>query len=168
MTVARLVYFLLPSHKGCGISARWMAKGFVAADILSFAIQAVGGSMIADQQDREKASTGQKVYMVGIGVQLVFVLAFAAITCVFYRDLEEAIRKGELRRNNNWNRPVIWTVFAVLLLIVVSWHFDGRLARYILANAALLDSHRLPICRVWRRCIILEFNPLQRVIPTVP
>src|SRR5690242_9085652 len=51
MLVARLVHFLLPlnSQKILGLSPRWLAKAFVAADVVSFFIQAAGGGMLAGQ-----------------------------------------------------------------------------------------------------------------------
>ncbi|KAK5655742.1 hypothetical protein OQA88_5279 [Cercophora sp. LCS_1] len=119
MIVARLVHFLLPNEHILGMSPRWLAKGFVAADIVSFIIQAAGGAMLANNEDHDIARTGQQVYMAGIGVQLFFVVVFGVVTGVFIRRLEQRIREGTLVRSMAWVRPLMWVLVGVILLIVV-------------------------------------------------
>jgi len=118
MVVARLVHFLLPERKVV-LTARWIAKVFVAADILSFGVQAVGGSMLADDEDEERARMGQKIYMGGIGIQLGFVLIFVFVAAKLQRRLWVLMKNGKVQRSEAWIQPVVWTVFAVLFLIVV-------------------------------------------------
>ncbi|KAH7136364.1 RTA1 like protein-domain-containing protein [Dactylonectria macrodidyma] len=117
MVIARLVHFLLPERKAI-LSARWIAKSFVAADVLSFAVQAVGGSMLADD-DPEQKETGRRIYIGGIAIQLLFVLIFIVVAGKFVRRLRALMTDGKLEREETWVRPVIWTVFAGLFLIVV-------------------------------------------------
>ena len=119
MVVARLIYFLLPEQKVFNVNARWLAKGFVTADVVSFLVQAAGGSMLADQNDKDKARLGQKVYMAGIAVQLVFVIIFILVSIQFQRRLSNLIKAGKLDRPTAWVQPLVWTIFAVLALIMV-------------------------------------------------
>lgn len=119
MIVARLVYFLLPQKRILGMSPRWLAKIFVAADIVSFLVQAVGGSMLANTEGGETVITGQHIYMGGIGVQLFFVAIFGVVTVIFFRRVEQQIRAGIFTRNTAWVRPLIWVLISVILLIVV-------------------------------------------------
>lgn len=124
MVVARLVYFLLPpgQQKILRLSPRWLAKGFVAADVVSFFIQAAGGGLLANQDGGETVEIGQRVYMAGIGVQLAFVVLFVVVTVLFALRLERLMRAGllEARCNSAWIRPLVWSVLAVIALIVVS------------------------------------------------
>jgi hypothetical protein len=119
MVISRLIYFLHPKQQALGVSARWIAKGFVAADIVSFMVQAGGGALMADQQNTENADLGRKIYMAGVGVQLFFVLLFVVVVVSFYRQLSSDIRNGTLKNRNRWIRPLVLVIFLVLILIVV-------------------------------------------------
>ncbi|KAK0648568.1 RTA1 like protein-domain-containing protein [Cercophora newfieldiana] len=119
MIVARLVYYLLPQERILGMSPRWLAKIFVAADIVSFLVQAVGGAMLANTEGGEVVITGQRIYMGGIGVQLFFVTVFGVVTVVFFRRVQQRIRSGTLARDTAWVQPLIWVLISVILLIVV-------------------------------------------------
>ncbi|EHK21678.1 uncharacterized protein TRIVIDRAFT_6014, partial [Trichoderma virens Gv29-8] len=119
MVVSRLIYFLHPKQAALGIPARWLAKGFVTADIISFVIQAAGGALMADQSSTENSNLGRKIYMAGVGVQLFFVLIFAVVVISFYRQVSCDIRTGILKNRNRWIRPLILIIFLVLILIVV-------------------------------------------------
>ena len=111
MTLARLVYFLHPGRKAAGIPATWLAKAFVASDIVSFVVQAAGGAMLAGD-DKDTSDLGRKIYMAGVGVQLALVLAFFVIFASFYRELN-GLKYGR------YTRALMWAICAVLLLIVV-------------------------------------------------
>ncbi len=87
------------------MSSRWLAKGFVAADVVSFLVQAAGGGMIAGQDDADAVSTGQHVYMGGIGIQLFFVVIFVVITVAFWRRVDQIMQTAGLRRDATWVRP---------------------------------------------------------------
>lgn len=123
MTVARLVHLLHPRRRIMSISAPWLAKCFVTADVACFIIQAAGGVLIADQNDDENADLGSKVYMAGIGVQLGCVLAFIVVHCRFYRVMVRALRTtrdGKREGRNRWTMRLFWVVYLVLGLIIVS------------------------------------------------
>lgn len=147
MATARLVYFLHPDRKALRIPANWLAKGFVTVDILSFIIQAAGGALMADQHNAKTSDLGRKVYMVGVAVQLVFVLVFMVVAASFYKDVDHDIRTGGSKTRNRWIRPLLWTIFVVLILIVV------RTLRYQLqcvdsSNGDLLGTHHISFHRV--------------------
>ncbi|KAL9487834.1 hypothetical protein ACSS6W_000111 [Trichoderma asperelloides] len=118
MVVSRLIYFLHPKQAALAIPARWLAKGFVAADIISFIVQAAGGALMADQHSTENADLGRKVYMAGVGVQLFFVVIFVVVVISFYHQMSCDIRTGTLKNRNRWIRPLILVIFLVLILIV--------------------------------------------------
>ncbi|KAL6693194.1 RTA1 like domain-containing protein [Trichoderma pleuroticola] len=118
MVVSRLIYFLHPKQTSLRIPARWLAKGFVTADIISFIVQAAGGALMADQHSTENASLGRKIYMAGVGSQLFFVLIFVVVVTSFYRQVSFDIRTGTLKNRNRWIRHLILVIFLVLVLIV--------------------------------------------------
>lgn len=119
MVVSRLIYFLHPKQAALAIPARWLAKGFVAADIISFIVQAAGGALMADQNSTENSDLGRKVYMAGVGIQLFFVVIFVVVVISFYHQVSRDIRTGTLKNRNRWIRPLILVIFLVLILIVV-------------------------------------------------
>lgn len=126
MVLARLVHLLHPRQRALGIPAPRLAKGFVLADVVSFAVQAAGGAMMANQDGgADKVRLGQHVYMAGVGVQLAFVLVFVVVVVAFHRDMMRLRRSGKVEgpgggRVSRWVRPLIWVVYVVLGLIVVS------------------------------------------------
>jgi hypothetical protein len=148
MVVARLIYFLLPSNsqKILGLPPRWLAKAFVAVDVLSFLIQAAGGGMLAGQDGGETIQTGQRIYMAGIGVQLAFVVMFAIVTVLFTMRLEHLIgaRLLEERHNITVTRHLVWSMLAVIGLIVVRIpNIDP--SRDPLLTSPLAGPHCLPL-----------------------
>lgn len=119
MVVSRLIYFLHPKQAALSIPARWLAKGFVAADVISFIVQAAGGALMADQDNAGNADLRRKIYMAGVGVQLFFVMIFVIVVISFYHQISCDIRTGTLKNRNRWIRPLILVIFFVLILIVV-------------------------------------------------
>ncbi|XWW99349.1 hypothetical protein V2A60_007358 [Cordyceps javanica] len=119
MIVSRLVYFLDSARQVLRIRATWLAKGFVSADIVCFAVQAVGGALMAGGQDNQKnADLGKKIYMVGCSIQLVCVVVFVFVVAAFYRNVLRDIRAGTAKTRNRWIEPLLWVIFLVLVLIV--------------------------------------------------
>jgi hypothetical protein len=145
MVMARLIYFLHPDQKAVGIRATWLAKGFVAVDIVAFIIQAAGGAMIADQDDTSVVETGQKIYMAGIAVQLFFVALFITVTFSFHRNMIRLWDGGKLERPAPVVIRLIWAIYAVLLLIVVR-KFQTLLliSRNQLNNIRYIGSDNIP------------------------
>ncbi|KAM5357331.1 hypothetical protein ACJZ2D_016379 [Fusarium nematophilum] len=119
MIVARLVHFLHPQRRMIGISAQWLAKLFVTADVMCFIIQAAGGVLIADQNSKDNAALGRKIYMAGAGVQLGCVAIFIVVHTLFYRVLFLNARIGKLETRNRWTKSLFWIVYLVLGLIIV-------------------------------------------------
>jgi hypothetical protein len=117
MTVARLVYYVLPEKRVWNIRAGILTRIFVGLDIFSFLVQAAGGSMMSNQGDQTIIQNGQRVYMTGIGVQGLFILAFACLTWTFYLKVANLDR---FDRNIKRVRQLIWTLYIVLMLIMVS------------------------------------------------
>jgi hypothetical protein len=166
MIVARLVYFLHPQRRIVGISAQWLAKCFVTADMMCFIIQAVGGVLIADQNSDDNAELGRKIYMAGVGVQLGCVLVFIVVHCFFYRVLALNARVGKLKIQNRRTMPLFWVIYVVLGLIIVSTPPIVTKHKYKLTLAWLGTNH-LPSCGVQPGCLNVERDPAPRAIPVI-
>ncbi|OAA75707.1 RTA1 domain protein [Akanthomyces lecanii RCEF 1005] len=109
MVVSRLVYFLDSAKKVLRIRATWMAKGFVSTDMVCFAVQAIGGGLMAGGQDHPKsADLGKKIYMAGCGIQLACVIVFVFVVAAFYRGVLRDTRAGTAKTRNRWIQPLFW------------------------------------------------------------
>lgn len=118
MTVARLIHYMLPSQQVYGIKASVLTKLFVWLDIFSFLVQGVGGSLLSNQDEGGKAivSAGQKVYVVGVGVQALFIIAFSIMTISYYRRLDA---EGHPDRNISRAKKLTWALLVAFALIMV-------------------------------------------------
>lgn len=115
MTVARMIYFSLPEKKIWGVRAVRLTLVFIWLDIVCFLVQAAGGMLLSNDGDARITRIGQQVYMAGIGVQMAFLIVFGAMTAWFYYLLIQL--EG---RNIGRMRFLIWTMLAVLVLVMVS------------------------------------------------
>ncbi|KAH7150498.1 RTA1 domain protein [Dactylonectria estremocensis] len=114
MTVARMIYFRIPEKKIWGVRAIRMGTLFIWLDVICFIVQLGGGVLLSNNDDANLADIGKKLYMAGVGVQLAFVLIFIVLTGFFYRQLVQLEGSGIGRM-----RYLIWTMLAVLILVVV-------------------------------------------------
>jgi hypothetical protein len=147
MITSRLTRLYTPDRKTCLLTPRWLAKVFVTADIISFFVQAAGGSMLANQDDPKTTKLGQQVYMAGVGVQLAFVVIFVGVVFVFWRNFEAralegggfglgvrgeevgSVEEGVIGHGERKSVvKLIWAVLAVLTLIIVSSNFSPLLS----------------------------------------
>lgn len=68
----------------------------------------------------DMADIGRNIYMVGVGIQLAFVIAFLAITIMLHRRLISNSRSGIIKLRRRFTNWLLWAVYVVLILIVVS------------------------------------------------
>lgn len=115
MTVARMVHFALPEQRIWGVRAAKLTLIFIWLDVVCFLVQAGGGALLSGDNPANLLAIGMKVYMAGIGVQMGFVVIFSAMTLWFYYRVHQVAGGGGIGRM----RYLIWTLLAVLLLIVV-------------------------------------------------
>lgn len=119
MTTARLVHYLIPDRRVAGIKASSLTKYFVLADIASFIVQAVGGTMLSGNPPVSTMKIGMDIYRGGIGLQQLFILIFAYLTIQFHRRMLERDRNGLVPGSIKWKR-LTWALYGVLTLITVS------------------------------------------------
>ena len=142
MLLGRMVYFFLPEQKVLGINAIRFARYFVAADIASFFIQAIGGSILSQgtNESTKQLNLGLHIYMAGIGIQEGFILFFATLAIMFHRRMIQLEREGilELKGQLSW-RPLLYTLYASLTLITVRIIF--RLVQYASGFLSTIPTH---------------------------
>ena len=125
MTAGRMIWYFLPEKQIYRVKATSLTKYFVWADFITFLIQASGGSLLSSQ-DGSTIKIGQHVYMGGTGLQQLFIVLFTVLIVRFHRRMKELEGAGAMIRVENWRR-LIYTLYAVLLLITVSSHLAAVL-----------------------------------------
>jgi len=119
MTVARLIYYILPDQTVFRIKATTLTKIFVWLDIVAFLVQAVGGTMLSSTDESPKLlRPGQQTYMTGIGIQMGFIILFGVFTARFYIKMKRDNRPDRPIRLAKW---LVAALYAVFVLIVVSF-----------------------------------------------
>ncbi|EQB56579.1 RTA1 domain-containing protein [Colletotrichum gloeosporioides Cg-14] len=117
MTLGRMIHFFHPSRSLLRLPATFFAALFVALDVVSFIIQLVGGSMAGPTAPPEEQMRAIHIYMGGIGLQEVFILAFVGLAYVFQRNMRRA-EKLDGRQKQGW-RPLVWALYFSLGSITV-------------------------------------------------
>ncbi|KAK1857219.1 rta1 domain protein, partial [Colletotrichum chrysophilum] len=116
MTLGRMIHFFHPSRSLLRVPATFFAALFVALDVVSFIIQLVGGSMAGPTAPPEEQMRAIHIYMGGIGLQEVFILAFVGLALIFQRDMRRA---EKLHNGREGWRPLVWALYFSLGSITV-------------------------------------------------
>jgi hypothetical protein len=140
MVFARVVHFYSPTRKVWFFSPSSLALIFVTLDIVSFAVQIVGGGMAGPGSSADAQKKGLNIYMGGIGLQEGFIVLFLGLVIKFHRDQLQAERVGRLAANKNggW-KWLIWALYGCLLAITIRIIY--RLAEF---SAGLGANNPLP------------------------
>jgi len=117
----------MESKRVLKINAASLAKYFVWADVFTFIVQAVGGTMVSPGSSATVVDVGLKVYMVGIGLQELFILLFLALMIRFHVRMNTMDKTMISIREVSW-RPLQWALYSVLLAITVRIIY--RIAEY--------------------------------------
>jgi RTA1 like protein len=141
MTVARMVHCFIPEKKVAGIKAATLTKIFVWLDIVSFLVQAAGGTVLSGNPPESTRKLGQNIYMCGVGVQQLFIVLFMVLAIRFHRRMAQLDRERMLDRGLRW-KAMIYTIYAVLALITVSL-LSGKARPESRANRNLVDANRV-------------------------
>lgn len=116
-----MIHYLIPEKRVYNIKASSITKYYVWADIISFIVQAVGGTMLSGNPPVSTMKIGMDIYRAGIGLQEFFILTFFFVTTKFHREMLSRDRSGLVDRSIKW-RALTWAIYAVLTLITVSNH----------------------------------------------
>ena len=140
MLLARMIHFYLPPKHDVvfRLRARRIALIFVLFDIAAFLVQMVGGTIINPEFDPDINDIGVKVYMGGVGMQLIFISLFIGIAIQFQRMVSKPTLHYVLANSIGDNGPdryeeqyrhfrphkkpaalrLLYTVYFVLFLII--------------------------------------------------
>jgi hypothetical protein len=120
MVFARIVHFYSPTRKVWLFSPSMLALIFVTLDIVSFAIQIVGGGMAGPGASPESQKKGLDIYMGGIGMQEGFIVLFLGLVVKFHLDQLQSERVGRVPadRMAGW-KWMIWALYGCLLAITI-------------------------------------------------
>jgi hypothetical protein len=138
MTAGRLLWMFHPEKRVWKVKAISIGKYFVWLDILSFLVQAVGGAMLSPGGSASAMKTGKNIYMLGVGIQQLFIILFFALIVRFHYDMVQQERNGLPAKAGRW-KWLTYALYVVLVLITVRIVF--RLAEF---SAGTDVSNRLP------------------------
>ncbi|KAL2182216.1 hypothetical protein L209DRAFT_760323 [Thermothelomyces heterothallicus CBS 203.75] len=142
MTFARMVLYWHPENGVGGLRSIVIARCFVFADILSFVVQLVGGSMATAELHGKLGLAAVYVYMAGVGLQQLFILVFLGLMIAFQRrcsreplyddgdsdyDSDSDAAAAAAADKPSW-RPLLYGLYAVLVFITIRIIF--RLIEY--------------------------------------
>ncbi|PNS21343.1 hypothetical protein CAC42_1122 [Sphaceloma murrayae] len=127
MTFARMVHYSLPEKRIWRIKGSSLAKYFVWADIVAFIVQAVGGLMASPGASQDIIKIGIDIYMVGIGVQEMFILTFVGLMVIFHRSSMQLEQVSIPVRDRSW-RPLLYALYGVL--VAITTRIIYRIAEY--------------------------------------
>jgi hypothetical protein len=121
MTAGRLIYTFHPNKRVWAIKAISLGKWFVWLDIVSFLIQATGGTMLNPSNDEKTMDLGKKIYMSGVGVQQGFIILFLALIVKFHMDALALDRQGLLPTGaSNGRKSPMWKWLTYSLYVVLA------------------------------------------------
>jgi hypothetical protein len=150
MVLGRMIYYFIPSRSLLYIPASTIAAMFVGLDFVSFIVQLVGGSMAGPTSSPADQMKAIRVYMGGIGLQQLFIVAFVSLAARFHLEMAKA---GQHVPTNGHGRKgwkgLLVTLYVSLGLITVS-------QLPLLSNSELghssrvlttpeIDSHSIPV-----------------------
>ncbi|KAI9736169.1 MAG: hypothetical protein M1834_001054 [Cirrosporium novae-zelandiae] len=122
MAFGRIVLWVVPkSHqtfRQLWMPFRYITPLFVSFDVLSFAVQCVGGAMVASADTTTKANKGKNVVLVGLGIQLVTFGFFVLASMRFAFVLRTKLNSLPLPTETNW-RFLLTTVNAASATILI-------------------------------------------------
>jgi hypothetical protein len=122
MILGRMVYYFLPEKILLRVHASKFSLCFVLLDIVSFIVQAAGGTILSGNNVPPRLMTiGKNIYIAGIGLQQFFILIFFAVAIVFHRRVLVLEREGALAKSGKtgW-RCLLYVLYVTLVLISVS------------------------------------------------
>lgn len=87
MLLARMTYFFVPTRRLLGLPALAVSGVFVGLSSAVAAVQAVGTALVYPTAPPWDKDRGMKVYMGGLALQLVFILAFLVFAAKFHLQM---------------------------------------------------------------------------------
>jgi magnesium-transporting ATPase (P-type) len=115
MSLGRTVRLLQAEHH-CPIRISWLTKIFVAGDVVSFAVQAIG-AVIISQQTKENLRRGSQIVIVGLVVQMLFFGLFMLTGLLIHWRTNRQPTDRSRNPAIPW-KPHFWTLYMASLIIL--------------------------------------------------
>ncbi|KAH7112589.1 RTA1 like protein-domain-containing protein [Dactylonectria estremocensis] len=141
MVLGRLIR-LLNAEEYSLIRSSWLTKFFLVGDVLSIALQGIGGGKLVNAETEDERSTGEDIIIGGLVVQILFFSLFMAVTCLFHFRVN---RKPTLRMStmdNSWRR-LLSVLYITSILILIRSIF--RMIEYVMGHDSELQSKEVYI-----------------------
>ncbi|KAF2454164.1 RTA1 like protein-domain-containing protein [Lineolata rhizophorae] len=136
MELGRIMILVSSEHLSL-IRRSWMTKIFVCGDILSFAVQGIGGGMVVSG-DTDKVEKGQDIVIGGLWIQIVFFGLFVLNSVIYTLRLRR--RPTEFSKELPWTKHII-VLWSVSLLILVRSIY--RVVEFAEGKGGELMSHEI-------------------------
>ncbi|KAF4458680.1 rta1 domain-containing [Fusarium albosuccineum] len=136
MILGRLIRMLDAEHYSV-IRTRWLTKLFVLGDVLSFAVQGIGGGIMAGADDKDAVDLGQNVVLVGLGIQILFFAGFVLVISIFHHRIWRQPTKTSQETTLPWNQYILVLYFTSVLIIIRSIF---RIAEFAAGQTSVLQT----------------------------
>lgn len=138
MIYGRLVLFVNAAEASV-IRPTWVTKIFVCGDVLSFFMQAGGGGMMAQAS---MADMGQKMMLLGLFVQLIFLSFFLSISLIFWKRMTKSSKQFAIPQygKHSWD-TLLKMVLAAAVIIILRCVF--RVIEFAQGHSGYLVSHEI-------------------------
>src|SRR5690242_13656133 len=140
MIYGRLVVFVNAAEASI-IRPTLVTKVFVLGDVLAFFMQGGGGGMMAQAS---MADMGQKIMLIGLFVQLLFLGFFLCIGLVFWKRMSKSPKKYAIPQygKHSWDK-LLKMVLAAAVIIILRCIF--RVIEFAQGHDGYLVSHEIYI-----------------------
>lgn len=120
MVLGRMIYYYIPSRSLFSVPAPVIGAAFVSLDIVSFAIQLVGGSLAGPSAPAADQLRAIHIYMGGIGLQEFFIVVFVLLAIRFHWEMNALHNTptAVVIPRRGW-KPLLVTLYVSLGLITV-------------------------------------------------
>lgn len=136
MVFGRMVYNFTTEARILGIKAWRFGLYFVLLDIVAFLVQLFGAASASGNHiPKSQVLRGLHVYMVGVGIQQVFIFCFCYLAFRFHQNLNSQQHSVQVIRA----KTLLYVLYLVLTLITVRIIF--RLAEYSKGLDSSIPNH---------------------------
>lgn len=132
MILGRLIIFT-QGEAMSPIRARWLTKIFVCGDIVSFLVQALGGSMLAKESTLAR---GKSIILVGLFIQIIFFGFFLVCGGIFHYRIVRSPTPSSVQ--NNWLK-YMYTLYGAGFLILIRSLF--RVLEFVQGPKGTIQTH---------------------------
>ncbi|KAH6989376.1 RTA1 like protein-domain-containing protein [Ilyonectria sp. MPI-CAGE-AT-0026] len=136
MILGRLIR-LLGAEKYSLIRPNWLTKFFLFGDVLSIALQGMGGGKLVNAETDDERSKGESIIIGGLVVQMLFFSLFMIVTCLFHARARKYPTSTMASIDTPWQK-FLAVLYVTSVLILIRSGF--RLIEYAMGHDSELQS----------------------------